>query len=78
MISEKERKQIETESKKLLEKFARKLWEIKGLPKESMIIRDKSMRKEENGCSDKELKKRMLANAKNKNDDFIIAKEKSW
>ncbi len=94
MISEKERKQIEKESKRLLEKFASKLKKIKNFPAESMIIRDKSMRKEGNGKSEKGLKQgtksptsmqdglalkgRILANAKNKNKDFIIAREKSW
>lgn len=78
MVNEKEKKQIEIELKKLLEKFASKLEAIKNLPEESLIIKEKSMRKEGNGQSEKELKKRMLVNAKNKNGDFIIAEEKSW
>ena len=72
-----DKNKIEKEAKELLEMFSKELGKIKGL-KEADILRERSFRKEGKGECDKELKNRMLENAKDKNEDFIIAREKSW
>lgn len=73
------KKKIEAEAKEILNKFSKKLEKIKDFKEEGLILRKESLRTEEEGIiCEKDFKKRILKNAKNKNKDFIIAKEKSW
>jgi len=72
------KKKIEIEAKEILDKFSKELEKIKDLKEESVILREKSLRPEGNGECEEDLKEKIFKNAKNKNKDFIIAKEKSW
>ena len=78
-ISEEEKNKIQEEAKAIIESFSKKLSEIKNLSEESFIERAMSTRTEtktEKGNFN--LKKRILENAENKNEDFIIAEKKGW
>jgi hypothetical protein len=81
-LNEKEKKQIEKETKKIINSFSKKLEKIKDLPEQGEIEREECSRKEyetkKENCKKLELKKRILENAPNKNKDFILAKEKKW
>jgi Asp-tRNA(Asn)/Glu-tRNA(Gln) amidotransferase C subunit len=92
-LTEKEKEEIQKEAERIINSFGNKLSKIKELPEEGNIKREKSFRVERNssaafptsaptslrdGKDDEELKKRILANAPNKNNDFIIAEKKSW
>ena len=78
-LSEKEKKEIKREADKIIGSFAKRLSEIKILPKEGGIKRKGSMRKEGKGQGgNNELKRRILDNAQKKNKDFILAEKKGW
>ena len=67
-----DKKKVEAEAKDILNKFSKELEKIKNLKEEGLIIRKESFREEKNGeeCfSEKEFKKRILNNSKNKNKD---------
>ena len=75
-----DQKKIEKEAKEVLDKFARALEKVeKEQDIDSYVDRDISERKEGLGKEcDKSFKKRILENAPNKDDDFIIAERKGW
>jgi len=78
VMDEKEREKIRLEAKEILEKFAKTLENVK--------LKEKKAKKEVGGFreegqgehGDKDFRKRMFANAPNKNEDNIIAEKKSW
>ena len=72
------KKKIEIETNELLNKFSKKLEKVKGLEEESIISKKQCLRSEGEGKCEKDLKIKILKNAKNKNKDFIISMEKSW
>lgn len=77
-VDEKKIKEIQEESKKLLDKFSKALASVKS--EESNVIRDEDRRQEGDGdkvCSN-EFREIMFENAPQKNKDFIIAEKKSW
>lgn len=77
-MNEQDREKISKEAKNLLEKFGKKL--------ESVKLKEKKENKEVGGfrvegkgnSSDSNFRKRVFANAPEKNEDFIIAEKKSW
>ena len=77
-INEQKREEIKREAKKIIDNFASALEKVK--------IKEKKSEKEINGFreegtgkkGDSEFRKRMFANAANKNEDNIIAETKSW
>ena len=84
-VDEKERENIEAETKKLLDKFSKALSSIKDV-EESNVEGEEDRREED---SDKEIKESeescgsdfrriMFENATQKNKDFIIAEKKNW
>jgi len=72
------KKRIEKEIRELLNKFSKKLEKVNGLEEESIILRKNCLRVEGKGECDKNLNAKILKNAKSKNKEFIVAKEKSW
>lgn len=77
-ISEQKREEIRAEAKKIIDNFAFAIEKVK--------IKEKKGKKEISGFreegngkkGDSEFRKRMFANAANKNEDNIIAETKSW
>ena len=74
-----EKKKIEKDVKKIVDSFGKTLESLGNLSKEGFIERDESFREEtlEFPC-DKNFKKRILDNAKDKDKDFIIVEKKTW
>lgn len=79
-LSGKEKKEIKKEADLIIEKFSKNLEVLKGLPDESGVRRQETMRlsHKEGKKGDVEFKKRIFANTPNKNKYFIIAEKKSW
>ena len=78
-LSEEEKEDIRLEAKKIMDSFGEKLSVLGDLPEEGGIFREESYREEKkNFCEGKEFRKRIFKNAKNKNEDFIIAEKKKW
>jgi len=77
-VDEKRVKEIEKETKDLLDKFSKQLSVI-GNVEESNVVRDEDRRNESEGekC-DEEFRDIMFSNAVQKNKDFIIAEKKKW
>ena len=76
-VDEVKKKEIEKQTKELLDKFSRALAGVKS--EESNVERDKDRREEEAGKEgDKEFREIMFENAEQKNKDFIIAEKKTW
>ena len=76
-----DKEQIEKQAKELLETFAKALEKVEKDSKEDIsfqVQREISEREENEGKTDDEFKKLMLANAPKKNDDFIIAEKGGW
>ena len=72
---------IKKEAGKLLEKFAKALEKVEkeGKEEDSFVDREEFEREEGGGeCCDPKFKKRILANAPNKDEDFIIAETGGW
>ncbi|MEK6850886.1 MAG: hypothetical protein AABX85_04900 [Nanoarchaeota archaeon] len=77
-INEQEREEIRIEAKRIIDNFASALEKVK--------IKEKKGKKEISGFreegngkkGDSEFRKKMFANAANKNQDNIIAETKSW
>ena len=77
-MDDKEREAIGKQAEKLLEKFGKSL--------ESVKLKEKEVRKVEGGfrvegngnTPNLEFRKRMFANAPQKNEDSILAEKKSW
>jgi hypothetical protein len=78
-VSEKEKKEIEEQAKKIMDNFSLKLSKIKDEIKDISSEGDFSERIEKEGGQDENFSKEILfSNAKNKNKDFIIAEKKEW
>lgn len=71
-------KQLEEETKKLLDKFSKSLSSVKS-NEEWNVEREADRRAEKDGekC-DNDFRKIMFENAPQKDDDFIIAEKKTW
>ena len=77
-ISERERKNIKKQAKKIIDDFSKQLSKIKKSVDEPMIDLEKDERKEGEGkCNDFD-RKILFENAPNKNKDFIIGEKKKW
>ena len=77
-ISEKEKKEIEKQAKKIIDGFSKKILKIKKDVGEPVIERGEGVRNEGSGdcCEmDREI---MFENAPNKNGDFIVGEKKEW
>lgn len=74
-----EKEIIQQDVKKIVDSFGSVLESLGELPEEASIERQDSFREEtlEFPC-DKELKKNILENAPNKNENFILAEKKAW
>lgn len=78
-VSEKEKKEIKQQAKNIIEDFSKQLSKLNKNVKEPTIERKIQERKEKNPReSDIEFRKKMFANAPNKNENFIIAEKKQW
>lgn len=76
-VSEKEKKDIKTQAKKLLDEFASKLEKVK--VKESHFKSDTGMREEGDGWdTNQEFRDITLANAPFVDDDFIVSEKGGW
>ena len=76
-VTEKEKEQIQKDSKKLLNEFASKLDKIKAT--EGHFTNGKGFRDEGNGWkTDEEFKSTMLSNAPFVEDDAIVAEKGAW
>ena len=76
-VTEKEKQQIQKDSKKLLNEFASKLSKIKS--KEDHFQNESGTREEGNGWeTDPEFKSTMLANAPFTDKDSIVAEKGAW
>ena len=77
-MNEKEVKQLEEETKKLLDKFSKALASVKS-SEEWNVEREEDRRKEKAGKEcDETFRKIMLENAPQHDEDFIIAEKKTW
>jgi len=70
---------IKKEAKQILDKFAKALAKVDSEKVEIGVDRDEFERKEGEGeeC-EKDFKQKMLENAPNHDDDFVIAERGSW
>ena len=70
--------------KELIESFSKKISSVGGLDQEPEIIRETCDREEEKESAktdiqnNSEFQKLMFKNAKDKNNDFIVAEKKKW
>lgn len=77
-INEQEKREIEGEAKKILDKFGKTLEKIKFKEKKGKG-KTGGFRKEEEGAqSDSEFRRGVFENAPNKEGDFIIGEKKKW
>ena len=77
-MQEKEAKQLEEETKKLLDKFSKALASVKS-GEEWNVERESDRRKEGEGKEcDPIFRKIMLENAPQHDEDFVIAEKKTW
>jgi len=78
-LSDKERKEIRRDAKRILDSFSEKISKVKVSKGEPIIKREDFERDEREGkIGDDNFRKIMFDNAPNKNKDFIIAEKKSW
>ena len=76
-FSDKEKKDIEEDAKKILDKFSKALQDIRS--EELEVIRGDGVRTEGEGEEyNKDFRKIMLENAPEKEGDFLLAEKKSW
>ena len=76
-VSEKEKKEIKKQAKKLLDEFSKKLDKIK--TKESHFSNKNKLRDEGDGWkTDEEFRSTMLSNAPFTENDFIVAEKGEW
>jgi predicted Asp-tRNA(Asn)/Glu-tRNA(Gln) amidotransferase subunit C len=76
-VSEKEKKEIKKQAKKIMDEFASKLEKIK--IQEACFENGSGMRDEGNGWNtNREFRDVMLANAPFVDDDFIVAERGEW
>ena len=71
-------KQIEKEAKEILDSFAKALEKVKTKEADFYVERDLSEREEGLGDSCNGFKSKLLGNAPDKNDDFIVAERGAW
>mgnify|MGYP001596539646 CR=1 FL=1 len=77
-MESKEVKQLEEETKKLLDKFSKALASVKS-SEEWNVERESDRRKDGEGVDcDKDFRKIMFENAPQHDDEFIIAEKKTW
>ena len=77
-MEEKQVKQLEEETKKLLDKFSLALSKVKS-EEDLNVEREEDRRKEKEGKNcDSNFRKIMLENAPEHDEDFIIAEKKTW
>ncbi|MBI5803310.1 hypothetical protein HY448_01335 [Candidatus Pacearchaeota archaeon] len=78
-VSEKEKEEIKQEAKDIMDSFSKKISKVKKKIPESFIERKDFEREEKQGAEcDNDFRRRMLENAPNKNESFIIAEKKKW
>jgi len=78
-VSEKEKRDIKKEAKKIMDSFSKSLEKIDSEDIETGVLRQEQMRKETKPANpDKEFRDKILKNASNKNNDSIIAEKGSW
>ena len=78
MVTEDERKNIQKEAQEILKKFSNALEKVL-LPKKKASTGIGGFREEESGMiGDVDFRKRMFANASNKDEDYIYAEQKTW
>ncbi len=78
-VSEKEKEEIKKQAKEIMDGFSKKISKIDKKIPESLIERKDFERNEKEGTQPNEdFRKRMLENAPEKNQDFIIAEKKKW
>jgi len=77
-MDEKKKEEIRKEAKEILDNFAKALDAVK-IKEKDLKVEIGGFREEGLGMEgNKEFRKRMFANAKNKDKDFIIAEKKKW
>jgi Asp-tRNA(Asn)/Glu-tRNA(Gln) amidotransferase C subunit len=77
-MEEQQKEAIRKQAEKILDKFGKSLESVK-LKEKKTDNKVGGFRKEGKGIiTNPEFRKRMFANAPDKNDDFIIAEKKSW
>lgn len=69
---------IEKEAKEILDSFAKALEKVKTKDEDFYVERDLSEREEGFGDSCEGFKSKLLGNAPDKNDDFIVAEKGAW
>ena len=69
---------IKEEAKKILDKFAKTLEKVDSENLEIGVNRDQFEREEGGKCDNKGFKEKILQNAPNKDEDFIIAERGNW
>jgi len=78
-ISEKEKEGIKREAKAIMDKFSKRLENVKDKISEPIIEKDNFQREEKEGKdSNSDFRERMFENAPEKNKDFILTEKKKW
>jgi Asp-tRNA(Asn)/Glu-tRNA(Gln) amidotransferase C subunit len=78
-VSDKEKKEIQKQAKKILDDFSKELSRAGKDAGESFIERESGEREEGSGkCDDNFSRKKMFENAPEKNDNFIIGEKGRW
>ncbi len=78
-VSDEEKEKIKRQAKEILDKFSEKLSAVDKKTADVSIERAVSERAEGGGKNpDEDFRKRVLENAPNKSDDFILGEKKSW
>lgn len=78
-VSEEEKEKIKRQAKEILDKFSEKLSAVDKKIADVSIERENFERVEDEGKNpDDDFKRRVLENAPNKNDDFILGEKKGW
>ncbi|MCW8966791.1 MAG: hypothetical protein OQK82_08930 [Candidatus Pacearchaeota archaeon] len=78
-VTEKEKREIREQAKKIMQDFSKKLEEVDKEISEPIIDRPKKERVEETPKKpNQEFRKIMFENAPNKNKDSILAEKKQW
>ncbi len=76
-VSKKEKKEIKSQAKKILDDFARKLEKIK--TKEENFSKDSGMREQCSGWeTEQEFRNTMFSNAPDVDEDSIVAEKGGW
>lgn len=77
-VSEKEKEEIKRQSKKIMDKFSKRLEKVKLSDKKS-FEQDLEFERKEHSKNEREIdRKIMFENAPDKNKDFIISEKKKW